>query len=141
MTTSPTGLPDAWLEIAEYTLGASKLLYQAELFPVACDAAWGAAEKAVKAAIFYEAEVSDLPDKDYKHHNLPRLYGKVADKDSLDVTESVQEFQNYDEYVRYPKLEAGVVEMPADKYTEARAEKALVSAGLILDAARAYVVN
>ena len=139
MTTSTPSLPDAWLEIAEYTLGASKLLYQAELFPVACDAAWGAAEKAVKAAIFYEAGVSDLPDKDYKHHNLPRLYGKVTDKDSLGVTESVQEFQNYDEYVRYPKLEAGVIEMPADKYTEAKAEKALVSAGLILDAARAYV--
>ena len=139
MTTSPPGLPDAWLEVAEYTLDASKLLYQAEFFPVACDAAWGAAEKAVKAAIFYEAGVSDLPDKDYKHHNLPRLYGKVTDRDSLGVTESVQEFQNYDEYVRYPKLEAGVIEMPTEKYTEAKAEKALVSAGLILDAARAYV--
>ena len=139
MTTSPPGLPDAWLEVAEYTLDASKLLYQTELFPVACDAAWGAAEKAVKAAIFYEAGVSDLPDKDYKHHNLPRLYGKVTGKDSLGVTESVQEFQNYDEYVRYPKLEAGVIEMPADKYTEAKAEKALVSAGLILDAARTYI--
>ena len=139
MTTSVHGLPDAWLEVAEYTLDASKLLYQAELFPVACDAAWGAAEKAVKAAIFYEAGVSDLPDKDYKHHNLPRLYEKVTGEDSLGVTESVQEFQNYDEYVRYPRLEAGVIEMPAGKYTEAKAEKALVSAGLILDAARAYV--
>ena len=139
MTTSAPGLPDAWLEVAEYTLDASKLLYQADLFPIACDAAWGAAEKAVKAAIFYEAGVSDLPDKDYKHHNLPRLYDKVTDKDSLGVAESVQEFQNYDEYVRYPKLEAGVIEMPAEKYTEARAEKALVSAGLILDAARSYV--
>ena len=140
MTTSSPGLPDAWLEIAEYTLDASRVLYQAELFPVACDAAWGAAEKAVKAAIFYDAEVSDLPDKDYKHHNLPRLYGKVADGDSLGVQESVQEFRNYDEYVRYPKLEEkGEIKMPAEKYTEARAEKALVSAGLILDAARAYV--
>ena len=139
MTTSVHGLPDAWLEVAEYTLDASKLLYQAELFPVACDAAWGAAEKAVKAAIFYEAGVSDLPDKDYKHHNLPRLYEKVTGEDLLGVTESVQEFQNYDEYVRYPRLEAGVIEMPAGKYTEAKAEKALVSAGLILDAARAYV--
>ena len=139
MTTSAHDLPDAWLEVAEYTLDASKLLYHAELFPVACDAAWGAAEKAVKAAIFYEAGVSDLPDRDYKHHNLPRLYGKVTGEDSLGVTESVQEFRNYDEYVRYPKLEAGVIEMPADKYTEAKAEKALVSAGLILDAARAYV--
>ena len=141
MTTSSPGLPDAWLEIAEYTLDASRVLYQAELFPVACDAAWGAAEKAVKAAIFYDAEVSDLPDKDYKHHNLPRLYGKVADEDSLGVQESVQEFRNYDEYVRYPKLEEkGEIKMPAEKYTEARAEKALVSTGLILDAARAYVV-
>ena len=142
MTTSTPGLPDAWLEVAEYTLDASRVLYQADLFPVACDAAWGAAEKAVKAAIFYEAGVSDLPDRDYKHHNLPRLYGKVTDEDSLGVLESVQEFRNYDEYVRYPKLEEkGEIKMPADKYTEAKAEKALVSAGLILDAARAYVVN
>ena len=64
-----------------------------------------------------------MPDRDYKHHNLPRLYGKVTIEDSLGVTESVQELQNYDEYVRYPKLEAGVIEMPADKYTEAKAEK------------------
>lgn len=140
MTTSTPGLPDAWLEVAEYTLDASRVLYQAELFPVACDAAWGAAEKAVKAAIFYDAGVSDLPGRDYKHHNLPRLYGKVTDEDSLDVQESVQEFRNYDEYVRYPKLEEkGEIKMPVDKYTEAKAEKALVSAGLILDAARAYV--
>ena len=140
MTTSSPGLPDAWLEVAEYTLDASRVLYQAELFPVACDAAWGAAEKAVKAAIFYDAGVSDLPDRDYKHHNLPRLYGKVTDEDSFDVQDSVQEFKNYDEYVRYPKLEEkGEIKMPADKYTEAKAEKALVSAGLILDAARAYV--
>lgn len=136
MTTSSLGLPDAWLGVAEYTLDASRVLYQAELFPVACDAAWGAAEKAVKAAIFYDAGVSDLPDRDYKHHNLSRLYGKVTDEDSLDV----QEFKNYDEYVRYPKLEEkGEIKMPVDKYTEAKAEKALVSAGLILDAARAYV--
>ena len=140
MTTFSPGLPDAWLEVAEYTLDASRVLYQAELFPVACDAAWGAAEKAVKAAIFYDAGVSDLPDRDYKHHSLPRLYGKVTGEDSLDVQESVQEFKNYDEYVRYPKLEEkGEIKMPADKYTEAKAEKALVSAGLILDAARAYV--
>ena len=140
MTTSPPSLPDAWLEIAEYTLDASKALYQLENYPVACDAAWGAAEKAVKAAIFYEAGVSDLSDKDYKHHNLPRLYGRVTGEDSLGVLESVQEFENYDEYVRYPKVEEkGEIRMPADKYTEARAEKALVSAGLILDAARAYV--
>ena len=81
-----------------------------------------------------------MPDRDYKHHSLPRLYGKVTGEDSLDVQESVQEFKNYDEYVRYPKLEEkGEIKMPADKYTEAKAEKALVSAGLILDAARAYV--
>ena len=34
---------------------------------------------------------------------------------------------------------SSLIRMPADKYTETRAEKALVSAGLILDAARAYV--
>ena len=45
MTTSAHGLPDAWLEVVEYTLDASRVLYQAELSPVACDAAWGAAEK------------------------------------------------------------------------------------------------
>ena len=140
MTTSPPDFPAAWIEISEYTLEASKAVYQAEHYPVACDLAWGAAEKAVKAAIFSQAESSNFLDDKYKSHRIPTLYSNIAGDDALGILESIQEFGDYNEYVRYPKWEEkGEVKMPADKYTEARAEKALVSAGLILDAARAYV--
>ena len=142
MTTSPPDFPAAWIEISEYTLEASKVVYQAEHYPVACDLAWGAAEKAVKAAIFSQAKSINVRDDKYKSHRISKLYGNIAGDDTLEIFEPIQEFSDYNEYVRYPKLEeAGEVKMPADKYTEAKAEKALVSAGLILDAARAYVVN
>ena len=84
-TIQPPGLSDAWLEIAEYTLDASKVVFGSDNYPVA-------------------------------------------------------EFADYDEYVKYPEWkDSSEIKMSADKYTEVRAEKALVSAGLILDAARAYV--
>ena len=61
-------------------------------------------------------------------------------EDSLNIFQSVQEFGDYDENIRYPEWKrTGKIRMPADKYTEARDEKTLVSAGLILDAARTYV--
>ena len=139
MTTSSPDFPAAWIEISEYTLDASKVVYQAEHYPVACDLAWGAAEKAVKAAVFSQAESSNVQDGKYKSHRISKLYGNIAGDDTLGIFEPIQEFSDYNEYVRYPKWEADTVQMPAEKYTKAKAEKALVSAGLILDAARAYV--
>lgn len=139
MTTSSPDFPAAWIEISEYTLDASKVVYQAEHYPVACDLAWGAAEKAVKAAIFSQVESSNFQDDKYKSHRISKLYNNIAGEDPLEIFESVQEFGDYNEYVRYPKWEADTIQMPAERYTEAKAEKALVAAGLILDAARAYV--
>ena len=55
-TIQPPGLPDAWLEIAEYTLDASKVVFGSENYPVACELAWGSAENAVKAAVFHRAD-------------------------------------------------------------------------------------
>ena len=139
-TIQPPGLPDAWLEIAEYTLGASKVVFGSDNYPVACELAWSAAENAVKATIFHKAEGGKVPDKNYKSHSIPELYRNVSWDDSFEINESVAEFADYNEYVRYPEWEdLSEIRMPADKYTEARAEKALVFAGLILDAARAYV--
>ena len=138
----PYDLPDAWLEIAEYTLDASRVVLVSENFPIACELAWGAAENAVKATIFHNAGTTEIQEKEYKHHNIRKLYEKVSDEaeDSLNIFQSVQEFGDYDEDIRYPEWKrTGKIRMPADKYTEARAEKALVAAGLILDAARAYV--
>ena len=141
MTTSAPDFPAAWIEISEYTLDASKVVYQAEHYPVACDLAWGAAEKAVKAVIFSQTESDNFQDAKYKSHRISKLYSKIAGDDTLGVLDSVLEFGDYNEYVRYPKWEADAIEMPAEKYMEAKAEKALVSAGLILDAARDYVVD
>ena len=50
-TIQPPGLPDAWLEIAEYTLGASKVVFGSYNYPVACELAWGAAENAARAYV------------------------------------------------------------------------------------------
>ena len=109
-------------------------------YPVACELAWGAAENAVKATIFHKAKEAKVPDKNYKSHSIPELYRNASENDSFGISESVAEFADYNEYVRYPEWEdLSEIKMPAEKYTEARAEKALVSAGLILDAARAYV--
>ena len=136
----PPGLSDAWLEIAEYTLDASKVVFGSDNYPVACELAWGAAENAVKATIFHKAKGGRVPDINYKSHRIPELYRNMSESDSFGISESVAEFADYDEYVRYPEWkDSSEIKMPADKYTEARAEKALVSAGLILDAARAYV--
>ena len=139
-TVQPPGLPYAWMEIAEYTFDASKVVFGSENYPVACELAWGSAENAVKAAMFHKAEGEEVPMLDYKTHDVEMLYKWVTTEDALGVLESVTEFNDYDEHIRYPEWRStGKIKMPADKYTEARAEKALVSAGLILDAARAYV--
>ena len=117
-------------------------MFDKENYPVACELAWGVAENAVKAAIFKKAVGRSLSENEYKSHRISALYNRVTESDSLGISGEVQNFSDYNEYVRYPKLkEKDKIEMPADKYSEARAEKALVSAGLILDAARAYVVN
>lgn len=142
MTIVPSSLPKAWIEIAEYTLDASRVVFGVQNYPVACELAWGAAENAVKATIFHKGKGGIVSDSDYKSHSIPQLYRNVSDQDSFEISEPVAEFADYNEYVRYPEWEdLGEIKMPADKYTEARAEKALVSAGLILDAARSYVVN
>lgn len=139
-TIQPPGLPDAWLEIAEYTLDASKVVFSSDNYPVACELAWGSAENAVKATVFHKADNEEMPMLEYKTHDVEMLYKWVTAEDTLGVLESVAEFSDYDEHIRYPEWRStGKIRMPADKYTEGRAEKALVSAGLILDAARAYV--
>ena len=140
MTTVPPSFPGAWLQTAELKLDACRAVFDKENYPVACELAWGVAENAVKAAIFKKAVGHSLSENEYKSHRISALYNRVTESDSLGISGEVQNFSDYNEYVRYPKLkEKDKIEMPADKYTEARAEKALVSAGLILDAARAYV--
>lgn len=142
MTTVHQNLSKAWIEIAEYTLDASRVVFTVQNYPVACELAWGAAENAVKATIFHKAKGDNVPDKNYRSHSIPELYRNVSENDSFGISESIAEFADYNEYVRYPEWEdLSEIKMPADKYTETKAEKALVSAGLILDAARAYVVN
>ena len=142
MTTVPPSFPSAWLETAELKLDACRAVFDRENYPVACELAWGAAENAVKAAIFKKAVGRNLSESEHKTHRISALYNRVTESDSLGISIEVRNFRDYNEYVRYPKLkEQDKIEMPADKYTEAKAEKALVSAGLILDAARAYVVN
>ena len=140
MTVFPPGLPNVWIEIAEYTLDASRVIFETENYPVACELAWGAAENAVKAAIFENTKANEVPLGDYQLHDVPTLYKNFTIEDSLEVMDSIEEFRDYNEYVRYPKwIGSSEIQMPADKYTETKAEKALVSAGLILDAARTYV--
>ena len=139
MTTVPPSFPGAWLETAELKLDACRAVFDTENYPVACELAWGVAENAVKAAMFKKAVGCNLSESEYKTHRISALYNKVTEFDSLGISREVLNFSDYNEYVRYPKLkEKDKIEMPADKYTEAKAEKALVSAGLILDAARTY---
>ena len=140
MTALPSGLPMAWLETAEYTLDASRAVLETENYSIACELAWGAAENALKASIFQKAEGRSLPDREYKLHRIPELYSKVTEHDSLRILDSVQEFNDYNEYVRYPKWKgSGEIEMPSEKYTETRAERAVVSAALILDAVHNHI--
>ena len=140
MTIVPPSFPRAWLQTAELKLDACRAVFDTENYPVACELAWGVAENAVKAAICKKAVGRNPSESEYKTHRISALYNRVTESDSLGISGEVQNFSDYNEYVRYPKLkEKDKIEMPADKYTEARAEKALVSAGLILDAARAYV--
>ena len=40
-TIQPHGLPDAWMEIAEYIMNASKVVFGSENYPFAYEMAWG----------------------------------------------------------------------------------------------------
>ena len=127
MTTVPPSFPCAWLETAELKLDACRTVFDTENYHVACELAWGVAENAVKAAMFKKAVGRSLSESEYKTHRISALYNKVTEFDSLGISREVQNFSDYNEYVRYPKLKAkDKIQMPADKYTEAKAEKALV---------------
>ena len=74
----PPGLPDALLEIAEYTLDASKVVFGSENYPVACELAWGSAENAVKAAMFHRADDEEVPMLAQQPNSFYSVSGRVS---------------------------------------------------------------